>query len=92
VATQAGLRQASFRAIHGQAADRPYNADALLAMQTELELAELPVPSTYNGRMIAWLQLRLSSSDDNLPGLMQAFAEVNGATNWASLGSFSPAE
>jgi hypothetical protein len=35
--------------------------------------------------------VRLSSSEQNLPGLMQAFAEANGAQNWPSLGSFPPA-
>jgi hypothetical protein len=63
----------------------------MLAMQTELAAALLPVPDTYNGRLVAWLQLRLSSTDPNLAGLMQAFAEANGAQNWSSLGSFPPA-
>ena len=50
------------------------------------------MPDTYNGCMIAWLQLRLTSEDDNLPGLMQAFAEAEGAHNWSSVGAFDPAE
>jgi hypothetical protein len=58
----------------------------------ELEAAELTVPTTFNGRMIAWLQLRLTSEDTSLPGLMAAFAEQQGATNWSSLGAFDPAE
>lgn len=87
--SQQGLRQASFQAIHG-GTGREYNGDAMLAMRTELEAASLAVPADYNGRMIAWLQFRLSSSDDNLPGLMAAFAAAYGADNWSSLGSFAP--
>ena len=79
-------RHASFRAISGTSST--YEGDAMAAMALELEAAELPVPSTFNGRLLAWLQLRLSSSDDNLPNLMAAFAEAEGAHNWASVGTF----
>jgi hypothetical protein len=88
--SQQGLRQASFRAIHGESGDRPYNADAMLAMKTELEAASITVPDTYNGRLLAWLQLRLDSTNPNLSGLMAGFAAANGADNWSALGSFDP--
>jgi hypothetical protein len=88
MSTQQGLRQASFRAIGGTTGT--YDGDAMAAIATELEAAEIAVPPDYNGRLIAWLQLRLSSSDPGLNGLMQAFAEAHDAFNWASLGSFDP--
>jgi hypothetical protein len=55
-------------------------------------IRQLPAGAAYNEAFIIWRQMRLSSSDQNLPGLMQAFAEANGAHNWSSLGSFGPAE
>ena len=64
----------------------------LAAMAVELEAQELTVPTDINGRMIAWLQLRLDTSDTNLAGLMAAFAAANGADNWTSMGSFPPME
>jgi hypothetical protein len=86
--SQQGRRQTSFRAIHGQPGERPYNADARLAFEAE---ATIPAGSTYNEAMILWLQTRLGSADDNLANLMQAFAEANGAVNWSSLGTFPAA-
>ena len=87
--SQQGLRQASFRAIHA-GTGRDYNGDAMAAMRVELEAAEVAVPADLNGRTIAWLQLRLESTDQNLPGLMAAFAAANGADKWSSLGAFDP--
>lgn len=71
--------QTSFRAIGSTTAG--WNADALAAMAVELEAAELDVPASINGRLIAWLQLRLSSSATDLRGLWAEFraAEPDGA-------------
>jgi hypothetical protein len=81
--TQAGLRQASFRAIGGTAGS--INEDMLAAFATE---APVPPGTSFNGAFILWLQARLESSETDLNSLMTAFAVANGATNWASLGSF----
>lgn len=52
--------------------------------------ATIPAGATFNEGFMLWLQARLVSTETNLPGLMQAFAEAEGATNWSSLGSFDP--
>ena len=85
MSTQQGLRQASFRAIGGTAGT--YNGDSRAAFEAE---ATVPAGSTYNEAWLLWLQARLGSSEENLPGLMHAFAVANGAHNWSSLGSFDP--
>jgi hypothetical protein len=87
--SQQSLRQASFRAIHG-GPGLNYNGDALLAMATELTAAEVEVPAGFNARMVAWLQLRLESTETNINSLMAAFAIAHGADTWAGLGSFDP--
>jgi hypothetical protein len=83
---QQSARQASFRAIHG-GTRRDYNGDARAAFEAE---ATIPARAIFNDAFIIWLRTRLSSSDESLPGLMQAFAEANGAYSWSSLGSFDP--
>jgi hypothetical protein len=79
--TQQGLRQASVRAVTGTAYD--YNGDfsALFDMKGI-------AAGDFNGRMLAWLNLWLSASYDNLPGAMAAFATANGATNFSAVGTF----
>jgi hypothetical protein len=83
-----GDRQASWRTISGTSTT--YAGDQMAAMATELEAHSLPVPDTIAGRMVAWLQLRLGSSDDNLNNLLVAWAESEGAYNSSSIGSFEP--
>ena len=80
-----GDRQASFRAIGGTTGS--LNEDMYAAFQAE---ATIPAGTSFNGAFILWLQVRLSSSETDLPGLMQAFAEANNAFNWSSMGSFDP--
>ncbi|MGE0853305.1 MAG: hypothetical protein AB7O44_27460 [Hyphomicrobiaceae bacterium] len=87
--SQQGLRQASFRAIHG-GDGLDYNGDMMAACRAELEAAEIDVPADINGRLLAWLQLRLTSEATNLPGLMAAFARAHGADNWSAVGRFYP--
>ena len=48
----------------------------------------MPVGSTFDEAFLLWLQARLNTTHDNLPDLMQEFAEDQGAHNWASLGTF----
>lgn len=76
-------RQASARDIAGT--DTTHNGDMLAMFGAE---ATVPAGTTYNGAMIAWLKDRTGSSSNNLPGLMQEFAEGEGAHNWSSLGAF----
>jgi len=42
---------------------------------------------SFNGRMIAWLQARNSSTDDNINNLKQADAIRLGFDNWNSITS-----
>ena len=74
---QANLQE-SFRAISSTTLD--LNGDAMAAMDAELTAAEATVPADFNSRLHAWLQLRLSSSNTNLPGLLAEFraAEPDG--------------
>ena len=85
MATNQGLRQASFRTIGGTTGT--YNEDARAAFETE---ATVPAGATFNEAFILWLQARLSSADTSLPGLMAAFAADLGLDNWNSVGSFDP--
>ena len=87
-----GDRQASARTI--ASTTETYNGDMMAMMAAEILAAdpEAVVPDTYNGLKIAWLQLRLTSEDTSLPGLMAAFAEQQSAYNWSSVGAFNPAE
>jgi hypothetical protein len=86
--TQAGARQASWRTISGTS--DIITGDQMAAQAAELEAHSLPVPDTITGRTIAWLQLRLSSADDNLSNLLAAWAEAEGAANASSIGSLEP--
>lgn len=81
--TQQGARQAAARTI--ASTTETYNGDMRAMFAAEATLA---AGQTYNGALISWLQERLGSSDNNLPGLMQAFAEAESAHNWSSLGTF----
>jgi hypothetical protein len=62
----------------------------MAAMAAELTAHEIPVPASFNGRKLAWLQLRLTSVNPSLAGLMAEFAAAEGATNWSGVGSFDP--
>lgn len=86
--SQQGLRQESFRAIHG-GDPLSYNGDARAAFETE---ATVPAGATYNGAFILWLQARLTSENASLNGLMAEFAAAEGADKWSSVGAFDPAE
>ena len=84
MATQQGARQASAQAV--ATTTLTHNGDLRAMFQAEATIA---AGMTYNGAFIKWLQARLISSADNLPGLMQACAEAEGAHNWSSLGTIS---
>lgn len=78
-----GLRQASVRGVTGTTLD--YNGDWLAIFDADGIAA-----GDFNGRMIAWLQAKLVSTDTEINGLMQAYAESKGADSWNGLGTFTP--
>lgn len=80
--TAQGARQASIRAVTGSA--ETYEGD----WHRLFDLASIPV-GTFNGRLLAWINQKLSTSYTNLPEAQQAMAVANGAYNWASMGTFS---
>ncbi len=43
----------------------------------------------WDGRFLAWINLKLSASYTNLPGAMAALAVNQGALDWSGLGTFS---
>lgn len=75
-----GLKQASFRAISGESHE--WNGDFMAAA-----IADGIAVGEYNGMLIQWLQLRLSSTETSLDNLKQEFAESLGAYNWQSIGA-----
>ncbi len=79
---QQGLRQASVRAVTGT--NLGYNGDFMsLFAQAGITSGD------FNGQMLAWINLLLGTTYDNLPGAMAAFAIANNATNFASVGTFN---
>lgn len=77
-----GLRQASLRAVTGKAYD--YNGDWI----ARFELAGITT-GDFNGRMLAWLNVKMGTTYNNLPGAKAAFAILQGATNFSSIGTFT---
>lgn len=80
--TQQGLRQASVRAVTGTTLD--YNGD-WMALFDAAGIALGP----FDGRLLAWINLKLTAAYTELNGAMQALAAANGAFNFSSLGTFS---
>lgn len=79
--SQQGLRQASVRAVTGSA--ETYEGD----WHRLFDLAGIPA-GTFDGRMLAWISLKLSVAFTELNGAMQALADYGGAFNFSSLGTF----
>ena len=80
--SQQGLRQASVREVTGTAFD--YNGDFMALFASDGITA-----GDFNGKLLQYINLKLSSSYDNLPGAMAAFATANSATNFSAVGTFS---
>ena len=85
---QQASRHAAFRAISGTAGT--LGGDQMAAMKTELEAHSTPVPPDFHGRLIAWLQLRLNSSNSDLNGLLVEWARAEGVDDAGVIGSFDP--
>lgn len=80
--SQQGLRQASVRAVTGKAFD--YNGD----WHALFDLAGIAA-GDFNGRMLAWINRRLSANYTSVNDAMAALATANGATNFSSIGTFN---
>lgn len=82
--SQQGLRQASVRAVTGSA--ETYEGD----WHRLFDLAGI-AEGTFNGRLLAWINLRLSAAYTEVNSAMQALADEFGAFNFSSLGTFNAA-
>jgi hypothetical protein len=80
--SQQGLRQASVRAVTGTTLD--YNGD-WSALFTAAGIAA----GDWNGRLLGWINLKLSASHAGLPAAQAAFAASVGATTWSAIGTFN---
>jgi hypothetical protein len=79
--SQQGDRQASVRAVTGTALTYEGDWEALF------DQAGIPA-GPFNGRMLAWINLKLSAAHTELNGAMQALADANAAFNFSSMGTF----
>lgn len=80
--TNQGLRQAAARAVSGTTLD--YNGD-FMAMFDHDGIAA----GDFNGRLLAWINLKLSASYTEINGAMNAFAISQGVNSWNELGTFT---
>lgn len=77
-----GARQECVRALTGTTLD--YNGDWLsLFTQSAIPAGD------FNGRMLAWINGKLSTTYPDVSGAMSAFAIANGAKTWDGMGAFS---
>lgn len=82
MASLQGLRQQSVRDVTGTTLD--YNSD-WLALFDDAGIAA----GDFNGRMLAWINFKLTTTYVGLPEAQNAFAANEGVTNWLSMGTFS---
>lgn len=81
--SQQGLRQASLRS--ATSIDEPLDGDWLRVF----DAAAIPA-GHFNERMLRWINGKLTAAYTNLPEAQQAYATSLGATNWSSIGTFTP--
>ena len=79
-----GLRQASVRAVTSTTLNYEGDFHALF------DLHSIP-EGDFNGRFLAWIDAKLSTTHSDLPAALQALAEDNSAYNFDSLGTFDAA-
>lgn len=79
--SQQGDRQASVRAVTGTALT--YEGD-FHALFTAASVAA----GTFDERLLAWINLKLGATYNNLPQAQQALATSLGATNFGAIGTF----
>lgn len=80
--TQQGDRQASVRAVTGTALTNEGDWEALF------DAAAIP-SGAFNGRMMGWVNLKLTTAYTDINQALQALADANAAFNFSSLGTFS---
>lgn len=81
--TQQGDRQASVRAVTGTSSTYEGDWEALFD--------QVGIPAgDFNGRMLTWVNLKLSAAFSEINSALQALATANGAYNFSSMGSFDP--
>lgn len=80
--TQQSLRQASVRTVTGTAGT--YESDWMALFD-----AAAIAPGPFDQRMLAWINLKLTSAYAEINGALQALATANGAFNFSSLGTFT---
>jgi hypothetical protein len=79
--TNDGARQASVRAVTGTALAYDGDWHALFTA------AAIPA-GQFDGRLLDWINLKLSTAYTNLPKAQQALAASLGVYNWSSIGTF----
>jgi len=79
--SQQGYRQASVRAVTGTT--EAYEGD----WHALFTLAGIP-DGDFDGRFLAWINIKLSAAFTEINGAMQALADAYGAYNFSSLGTF----
>lgn len=80
--TNQGLRQLSVRAVTGTTLD--YCGDFLALFAA----AGISQTRGFNGGLLEWINIKLSTSYTSLPTAMNAFAINQSVTNWDALGTF----
>lgn len=75
-------RQASIRAVTATALD--YDGD----WSARFDAAAIPA-GDFNGRLLAWINIKLTASFTNLPSAQAALAASASAPDWNGLGTFS---
>lgn len=81
--TNQELRQAAARLVTSTTLD--YNGD----WEALFDAAGISKALDWNGRMLAWINGKLTANYIDLPDAMTAFAIANGAPSWSSMGTFS---
>jgi hypothetical protein len=79
--SQQGLRQASVRAVTGT--ENSYEGD----WHALFDLASIP-EGDFDGRLLRWINGKLTAAYVSLPEAQQALAEANGGCNFGSMGTF----
>lgn len=80
--SQQGLRQASVRAVTSTTGTYEGDWHALFTVRGI-------AAGDFNGRMIAYVNNKLTASYNNVNDAMQALATNAGATNFSSMGTFT---
>ncbi len=81
--SQQSLRQASIRAVTGTTHTHEGDWHALF---TAAGIAAGP----FEGRMLAWINARLTASHTDVNNAMAAFAAAESASTFQSIGTFTP--